>query len=175
MMWSDLKEGDRIDARISDAMARSMPPQAVAYMIRLLSEEMSEEYDFQSEESVMTAAPAGPGMPPGPGRPPRPDLPPGPGMPPGQGRPPRPPVEEVTIGRIWNIDRNNRRFDTITGQDFSSLTRFNVPENTRILNRQGRTMNFSGLMIGMRVQVRHANFMTPSIPPQTTAFEVRVL
>ena len=106
-------------------------------------------------------------MPPGPVRPGGPGVPPGPGRPPVMG--------EVTTGRIWNIDRNNRRFDTITGQDFSTLTRFNVPEDARILNRMGRPISFSELMIGMRVRVTHANFMTASIPPQTTAYEVRVL
>lgn len=147
LMWNDLKEGSIIDARISDAMTRSIPPQAAAYLIRL----------------VRNARPGNPG----------PGMPPGPGVPPGPGMPPR--QEDVTTGRIWNIDRNNRQFDTITGQDFSSLTRFNVPEDARILNRMGRPIDFSGLMIGMRVEVQHANFMTASIPPQTTAYEVRVL
>jgi len=64
---------------------------------------------------------------------------------------------------------------TITGQNFSTVTRFHVPEEARILNRKGRPMDFSDLMLGMRAQVRHANFMTASIPPQTTAYEVRVL
>lgn len=147
LMWSDLQEGAVIDARASDAMTRSIPPQAMAYLIRLVRE----------------ARPENPG----------PGMPPNPGMSPGPGKPPR--EEDVTVGRIWNIDRNNRRFDTITRQDFSTLTRFNVPEDARILNRMGRPMEFSGLMIGMRVEVRHANFMTASIPPQTTAYEVRVL
>lgn len=147
LMWSDLQEGAVIDARASDTMTRSIPPQAMAYLIRFVRE----------------ARPENPG----------PGMPPNPGMSPGPGKPPR--EEDVTVGRIWNIDRNNRRFDTITGQDFSTLTRFNVPEDARILNRMGRPMEFSGLMIGMRVEVRHANFMTASIPPQTTAYEVRVL
>ena len=156
LMWSDLGEGAIIDARVSDAMTRSIPPQAKAYLIRLVRE---------AQPDTPTV-----GMPPGPGRPGGPGVPPGPGRPGGPGMPP-----EVTTGRIWNIDRSNRRFDTITGQDFSSLTRFNVPEDAKILNRMGRPMDFSGLMIGMRVQVRHGNFMTASIPPQTTAYEVRVL
>ena len=165
LMWSDLGEGAVIDARVSDAMTRSIPPQAMAYLIRLVREAQPD-------------APAV-GMPPGPGRPGGPGMPPGPGRPEGPGVPPRPgrpPVMgEVTTGRIWNIDRNNRRFDTITGQDFSTLTRFNVPEDARILNRMGRPISFSELMIGMRVRVTHTNFMTASIPPQTTAYEVRVL
>ena len=36
-------------------------------------------------------------------------------------------------------------------------------------------IDFNGLVPGMRVEVRYANFMTNSIPPQTTALEVKVL
>ena len=165
LMWSDLGEGAVIDARVSDAMTRSIPPQAMAYLIRLVRE--------AQPDAPAVGMPPGPGRPGGPGMPPGPGRPGGPGTPPGPGRPPV--MGEVTTGRIWNIDRNNRRFDTITGQDFSTLTRFNVPEDARILNRMGRPISFSELMIGMRVRVTHANFMTASIPPQTTAYEVRVL
>lgn len=83
--------------------------------------------------------------------------------------------ENITIGTILDIDRNNRSFTTISDQNFSTIIRFNVPENALIFDRAGRPMNFSRLTSGMRVWVRHANFMTASIPPQTTAFEIRVL
>lgn len=87
----------------------------------------------------------------------------------------RQPRENVTTGRILEIDQRNRSFTTISDRDLSTIIRFNVPDNTRIFNRMGRSMNFSGLRSGMSVQVRHASFMTASIPPQTTAFEIRVL
>lgn len=83
--------------------------------------------------------------------------------------------ENVTVGRILDIDRNNRSFTTISDRDRSSIIRFNLGENVRILDRFGRSVNFSRLALGMRVRVQHANFMTASIPPQTTAFEVRIL
>ena len=130
-------------------MTRSIPPQTTAFLIRIVREPNPE--------------------------PPRPEQPrPEPPRP----RPPRPEPPErwnTTVGRIWNIDRRNRSFETITDRDFSTIVRFNVPEDARIFNRMGRPMNFSGLNLGMRVQVRHANFMTASIPPQTTAFEIRVI
>jgi hypothetical protein len=53
--------------------------------------------------------------------------------------------------------------------------RFNLSDDAQILNPMGRPMNFENLVPGLRVRVRHANFMTMSIPPQTTAFEVRVI
>lgn len=83
--------------------------------------------------------------------------------------------DNITIGRILDIDRNSHSFTTMSDRDFSTIVRFNVPENALIFDRLGRPMNFSRLTPGMRVRVRHANFMTASIPPQTTAFEVRIL
>ncbi len=81
----------------------------------------------------------------------------------------------TTIGRIVDIDRRGRNFTTISDGNFTSIIRFNVPPNTPITNRMGGNMEFTGLVPGMRVEVRHANFMTASIPPQTTALEVKVL
>lgn len=121
---SALREGMTINAFFSSAMTRSIPPQANAYLIEIVS---------------------------------------------------RPQQDNITIGRILDIDRNNRSFSTISDRDFSSIIRFNVPEEARIFDRIGRPINFSRLSPGMRVWVRHANFMTASIPPQTTAFEIRVL
>lgn len=81
----------------------------------------------------------------------------------------------TTVGRIVDIDRMGRNFTTISDGDFTSIIRFNVPPNTPITNRMGRNIDFMGLIPGMRVEVRHANFMTAGIPPQTTALEVKVL
>ncbi len=81
----------------------------------------------------------------------------------------------TTIGRIVDVDRMGRNFTTISDGNFTSIIRFNVPQNTPITNRMGRNIDINGLVPGMRVEVRHANFMTSSIPPQTTALEVKVL
>lgn len=121
---SALRVGTTINASFSSAMTRSIPPQATAYLIRIV------------------------------------------------GRPMR---DDITIGRILDINRNNRSFTTMTDRDFSTVIRFNTSNNTRFFDRFGRPMEFSRLNPGMRVRVRHANFMTASLPPQTTAFEVRVL
>ena len=83
--------------------------------------------------------------------------------------------DNTTIGRIIDIDRTSRHFTTISDSNRSSIIRFNVPEDARIFDIFGRRMNFSRLTPGMRVQVQHAAFMTMSIPPQTTAFTVRVI
>lgn len=125
---ASLRVGMTIDATFSSAMTRSIPPQAEAFVIRIV-------------------------------RNPRPDN--------------RP--DNIVVGRILDIARNNRSFTTISDQNFSTLIRFNISENTMIFDRFGRPMSFSALSPGMRVRVRHADFMTASIPPQTTAFEIRAL
>ncbi len=119
-----LRRGMTIDAVFSSATTRSIPPQATAYLIRIIE---------------------------------------------------RPASDNTTTGRIIDIDRQNRSFTTMSGQNASSIIRFNVPDNARIFDRMGRPINFDRLSSGMRVRVRHADFMTASIPPQTTAFEIRVL
>ncbi len=83
--------------------------------------------------------------------------------------------DNVTIGRIIDINRQSRNFTTASSGNRLSVIRFNVPANARIFDLFGRPMNFSRLTPGLRVQVRHASFMTNSIPPQTTAFVVRVI
>ena len=119
-----LTTGMTVNAAFSSAMTRSIPPQASAFLIRIVS---------------------------------------------------RPVSDNITVGRILEIDRQNRNFTTISDGNPSAIIRFNVPRNVLIFDRLGRPMNFSGLTPGLQVQVRHASFMTASIPPQTTAFEIRVL
>ena len=124
---SELREGMKINAIISNAQTRSIPPQSEAFFIEIVKEaEMDKNYN-------------------------------------------------TTIGRIVDVDQNNRNFTTISEGNFASIIRFNVGENVKVLDRRGRNIGFSGLRPGMRVEVKYADFMTASIPPQTTAFEVKIL
>ena len=84
-------------------------------------------------------------------------------------------IISITTVIIVDVDRMGRSFTTISDGNFTSIIRFNVPQNTPIINRMGRNVEFNNLLPGMRVEVRHANFMTASIPPQTTALEVKIL
>lgn len=120
----NLRTGMTVNATVSSAMTRSIPPQANAFVIQIVR---------------------------------------------------RPMRDNITVGRIVNVDRQNRTFTTIRDGNLSTLIQFNVPETAMIFDRLGRQTNFARLVPGMRVRVRHAAFMTASIPPQTTAFEVRVL
>ena len=121
---STLTTGMIVNAVISSATTRSIPPQTVTYLVRIVS---------------------------------------------------RPMTDNIFTGRILEVDRQNRSFTAAGDRNSSSVIRFNVPEDAVILGKNGRRMNFARLMPGMRVRVSHASFMTASIPPQTTAFEVRVL
>ena len=86
----------------------------------------------------------------------------------------RPLKDETTIGRILETNRQDRYFTTISGNNGASIIRFNVPKDALIYDNMGRPIDFSRLIPGRRVWVRHAAFMTASIPPQTTAFEIRL-
>lgn len=119
-----LNRGMIIDATVSSAMTRSIPPQATAYVIRIVRRSQADDF---------------------------------------------------TTGRILDINRNGRNFTTIGDGNLASIVRFNLADDAEIVGRNGRRIRFSDLSVGMRVRVRHANFMTASIPPQTTAYEVRVL
>lgn len=83
--------------------------------------------------------------------------------------------DNITVGRILDINRDFRNFTMISDRNLSSALRINVPINARIFDIFGRPMDFARLVPGLRVQVRHASFRTASVPPQTTAFVVRIL
>ena len=121
---TDLRKGMTINAAYSSATTRSIPPQATAFMFRIVR---------------------------------------------------RPIPDSITVGRIINIDNNNRSFTVLSDGNAPTVIQFNVPDNARIFGLNDRPINFTQLMPGMRVRVRHASFMTASIPPQTTAFEIRVI
>ncbi len=85
-----------------------------------------------------------------------------------------PPRNDITVGVILDVDKQNRSFSTISNGNPFSIIRFNVPNNAFIYDHFGRPVDFNRLTPGMRVWIRHASFMTFSIPPQTTAFEIHI-
>ena len=82
---------------------------------------------------------------------------------------------DTTIGRILDINQRNCSFTTISSANPASVIQFNLSSDTVILNRGNRRIPFSALLPGLRVRVRHAGFMTNSIPPQSPAFMVQIL
>lgn len=120
----DLEEGMRVDATFSEAMTRSIPPQAQAIRIRV-------------KEPVRRT--------------------------------------EVTFGRIWEVNTRDNFILVMRNQNLTDIIRFNVGDETRIEDIFGRRIRLSRLVPGLRVRVEHADFMTASIPPQSPAFEIRMV
>lgn len=88
-------------------------------------------------------------------------------------RPSENPVETTTT-RIASIDPSGEFLYTGNPDDPNRQIRFAI-ENASILNRSGRPVDVRALRPGQRVRITHANFMTASIPPQTTAFQIQIL
>lgn len=89
---------------------------------------------------------------------------------------PRPPVQNrVTTTRVVSVDPRGNRL--VTGIPFNVNRQlvFTVSNETRILDRQNRPIRLSDIRPGQRVRVTHAAFQTMSIPPQSPAYEIRVL
>ncbi|MDF2474237.1 MAG: hypothetical protein K0R21_2019 [Anaerocolumna sp.] len=82
---------------------------------------------------------------------------------------------DVTVDNVLRVDTRNNFLYTGTLNDRASQIRFVITNATVILDRRGRRINLRDLRVGETVRVEHANFMTRSIPPQTTAFRVHVL
>lgn len=80
-----------------------------------------------------------------------------------------------TEGRVIEVDTRNGFL--LTGNPFDPMSqiRFVVTDSTTIRDRRGRLIRLRDLRPGDFVRVKHATFMTMSIPPQTTAFEIQVL
>lgn len=81
----------------------------------------------------------------------------------------------TTVGRILEVNTRGQFILTISNGNPANTIRFNVTPETRILDPIGRSISLSNLIPGLRVRVEHATFMTLSLPPQTTAFTIRVI
>ncbi len=82
---------------------------------------------------------------------------------------------KVTTGQVVKVDVRNNLLYTGNRHDISRQIRFVVTDQTQILDRRGRRISLRSLSQGQWVQVTHADFMTMSIPPQTTAFRIQEL
>lgn len=81
----------------------------------------------------------------------------------------------IVEDRIMEIDINNNFIYTGVQDDIFSQIRFVVSNKTDIFDRIGNRIRLRDLRPGKMIRVEHADFMTASIPPQTTAFRIWVL
>lgn len=87
----------------------------------------------------------------------------------------RQPVFATTIGRILEVNTREQFIRTISDTNPTSIIRFNISPETRILDPIGRRISLSNLFPGLRVRVEHATFMTASLPPQSPAYTIRII
>lgn len=87
----------------------------------------------------------------------------------------RQPVFATTIGRILEVNTREQFIRTISDANPTSIIRFNILPETRILDPIGRRISLSNLFPGLRVRVEHATFMTASLPPQSPAYTIRII
>lgn len=87
----------------------------------------------------------------------------------------RPRNFEISFGRIVEVNTKEHFIVTVSTPNPASAIRFQITPETKILDPLGRNIPLSRLVPGLRVRVEHANFMTASLPPQTTAFEIKVV
>lgn len=81
----------------------------------------------------------------------------------------------VTTDRIAFVDPRNNFIYTGNPNNINRQIRFVVSANTRITDRRGNPISIRSLRPGQMVRITHANFMTASIPPQTTAFRIQLI
>lgn len=81
----------------------------------------------------------------------------------------------TTTARIASVEPQNKFVYTGNPNNINTQTRFVVTDTTIILNRNGIPISIYALRPGQSVRITHANYMTASIPPQTTAFRIQVL
>ncbi|NLJ97627.1 MAG: hypothetical protein GX321_10805 [Clostridiales bacterium] len=81
----------------------------------------------------------------------------------------------VVQDRIIEVDTNNNFIYTGDPHDIMNQIRFVVSNMTEIFDRSGNRIGLGDLRPGLMVRVQHADFMTLSIPAQTTAFRIWVL
>ena len=60
-----------------------------------------------------------------------------------------PPQNDITVGVILDVNRQNRSFSTISNGNPFSIIQFNVPNNAFIFDRFGRPLDFNRLTPGM--------------------------
>lgn len=81
----------------------------------------------------------------------------------------------ITTDAIVSVDAKNGFLYTGNPNDMTDQMRFVITNATEIMDLDGNLIPLTALQPGQVVRVEHANFQTASIPPQTTAFRIKVV
>ncbi|MDF2938034.1 MAG: copper amine oxidase [Paenibacillaceae bacterium] len=80
-----------------------------------------------------------------------------------------------TTGVVTAIrDNGGHRSVHINGYGVDGIV-LNIGDQTELMDADGNKLDFSALSIGMDVEVEHSMAMTMSLPPQTSAFKIKVI
>jgi hypothetical protein len=85
------------------------------------------------------------------------------------------PLFRVTTDRIVSVDVQNGFLNTGNPDDETDQMRFVISRATEILDQNDNPIGISSLQPGQLVRIEHANFQTASIPPQTTAYRIKLI
>jgi len=81
----------------------------------------------------------------------------------------------ITTDRILLVDSDNHFVYTGNPNDEMDQMRYVITSATDIVDEDGNPLTLDDLKPGKMVRIKHANFQTASIPPQTTAFVIELL
>ncbi|SFR69842.1 hypothetical protein [Anaeromicropila populeti] len=81
----------------------------------------------------------------------------------------------TVVDRVITVNTENHFFITGKANLPEKQIRFNVNPQTVLLDQRGNRICLCRIRAGQMVKVTHADFMTFSIPPQTTAYRVQIV
>lgn len=84
------------------------------------------------------------------------------------------PLFRITTDQIASLDVEHGFLYTGNPDDVLDQMRFVVSQATEILDKNGNAIPLSALQPGQTVRIEHANFQTASIPPQSTAYRIKL-
>ncbi len=85
------------------------------------------------------------------------------------------PLFRVTIDRVASVDVENGLLNTGDPNNELDQVRFAISPATEIQDKSGNIIPLSSLKTGQMVRIEHANFQTASIPPQSTAYRIKLM
>ncbi|WP_024293249.1 hypothetical protein [Lacrimispora indolis] len=85
------------------------------------------------------------------------------------------PLFRTTTDRIASVDIENSFINTGDPEDETDQIRFVISGATEILDQNDNPILISDLKPGQLVRIEHSNFQSASIPPQSTAYRIKLV
>jgi len=85
------------------------------------------------------------------------------------------PLFRTTTDRIASVDIENSFINTGDPEDETDQIKFVISGATEILDQNDNPILISDLKPGQLVRIEHSNFQSASIPPQSTAYRIKLV